>query len=126
MDLELFDKEKDQACNRKKRHNYYISENRCFTAIRHDTIEHILTYFNDRLDTSNWFMLKPLAKLSDLVTDSELKNCHKIICPDYELNEFVASYREASSIEIIQNQTISEMLLKNAAWKSLSVSVIRN
>jgi len=51
-------------------------------------------------------MLKPLAKLSDLVTDAELKNCHKIICPDYELNEFVASYR----IEAIQNQTISEIL----------------
>ncbi|KAL4149755.1 hypothetical protein QTP88_003623 [Uroleucon formosanum] len=72
-------------------------------------------------------MLKPLAKLSDLVTDAELKNCHNIICPEYELNEFVALYRETSGIETIQNQTISEMLLKkllkNTAWKSLGVSV---
>jgi hypothetical protein len=53
-----------------------------------------------------------------------------MICPDYELNEFVASYREASDIETIQNQAIFEMLLKkllkNTAWKSLSVSVVRN
>jgi len=32
MDLELFDKEKDQAYNR--RHNYYVSENRCFAMIQ--------------------------------------------------------------------------------------------
>lgn len=58
-----------------------------------------------------------MAKLSDLVTDAELKNCHKIICPDYKLNEFVASYREDSNNEITQNQTISEMLLKKIIKK---------
>lgn len=129
MNLEVFDKD-GVSSKKKKRHNYYVSENRCFTAIRNDSIEHILTYLNNRLDISDWSTLKPLTKMSDLVTNEELKDCHKTICPDYELNDFVASYREASSLELIKNQHISEMLLKtllkNEAWKSLSVSVVRN
>jgi len=57
-------------------------------------------------------MLKPSDKLSDLVIGDEIKNCHKNIYPDYEFNEFVASYCEVNAVETIQNQTISEMILK--------------
>jgi len=73
--------------------------------------------------------MKPLIKLIDLVIDNELKNCHKMICPDYELNKFVASYRETSDVETIQNQTISKMILKTllkiTVWKALSFTVVR-
>lgn len=78
-------------------HNYYVLENRSFIAIHYDTIENILIYLNYRLDISDQFMLKSLIKISGSTIDNELKDCYKIICFDYELNDFVASYREATS-----------------------------
>lgn len=90
----------------------------------------ILIYFNDRSSTLNWFVLKPLDKLSDKVTNNELKKyVHKMICPNYELTGFVGSYRRASGIKSIHYTTISEMrlntLLKNTAPEPFSISVVR-
>lgn len=77
-----------------------MSDSRSFIAIRHDAIIHIFTYFNERLDTSALSDLKPLRQFSeDIVTPDEIKSCHRLICSDYQLIDFVASYQEAYKVE---------------------------
>lgn len=126
-DIELFDKSK--LGRQKKNHNLYVSEDSSFSAIRNDIIEHLLNYVSERLDITEWSFLKPLATISEHTTDEELSKCHGLICSDFELVEFVTSYREVSCVQNFKNKKISKdmlkMLLSNECWKSLSTAVAR-
>lgn len=125
--IELFDKT-DSSNKRSKIHHLYISTHRSYSAVRNDTIEHILNYLQDRLDPAEWNLLKPLERISGTVTDDELKQCHNIVCPDFELIDFVTSYREASGVSQIAEKKINvellQGLLKNEMWKPLSMAVV--
>jgi len=104
-----------------------VSDSRSFKAIRHDAIQHILTYLDERLDTSALSELKPLREFSEFVTPDKLKKCHRLICPDYQLIDFVASYQEACTIEELKGHisiNILKIVLKNESWKSLSTSLV--
>lgn len=122
-DIELFDKLNMRR--QKKNRNLYVSEDGSFSAIRNDIIEHLLNYVSERLDIMEWNFLKPLATISEHTTDEELSKCHGLICSDFELVEFVTSYREVSRVQKLKNKKISKdllkMLLSNECWKSLSL-----
>ncbi|XP_025423121.1 LOW QUALITY PROTEIN: zinc finger protein 862-like, partial [Sipha flava] len=124
--IELFDKNQQ---SRRKKHNLYVSDKRSFLAIRNDVIEHIVNYLNTRLDSSEWLPLKVLEKVSDAVSDEELQKAHQVICPDFELADFVTSYKEAAGISSIKDKQLSSDLLKsllsNDSWKPLSTAVAR-
>lgn len=125
--IELFDKSQQ---SRRKKHNLYVSDKRSFLSIRNDVIEHIVNYLNTRLDSSEWLPLKVLEKVSDAVSDEELQKAHQVICPDFELTDFVTSYKEAAGIPCIKNKQLSSDLLKsllsNDSWKPLSTAVVNN
>ncbi|KAF0713427.1 Uncharacterized protein FWK35_00030864, partial [Aphis craccivora] len=114
--------------SRRKKHNLHVSDKRSFLATRNDVIEHIVNYLNTRLDSSKWLPLKVLEKVSDAVSDEELQKAHQVICPDFELTDFVTSYKEAAGIPCIKNKQLSSDLLKsllsNDSWKPLSTAVI--
>ena len=114
--------------SRRKISHQFVTDNRCFSAIRNDIIEHITNYMLRRLDTSNWSKLKPLQFIKMSVSDVELKECHSLICPDFTLVDFVTSYKEASGHSQIKDKLISTSLLKIlincASWESLTVSIV--
>lgn len=91
-------------------------------------MEHIKIILANRLDVEEWRAFKPLERLSNTVTDSELNECHKMICPDINLVDFVTSYREASYTSEVAEKKMSIQLLKflllNEAWKPLSISMV--
>lgn len=125
--IELFDKSQQ---SRRKKHNLYVSDKRSFLTIRNDVIEHIVNYLNTRLDSSEWLPLKVLEKLSDVVSDEELQKAHQVICPDFELADFVTSYKEAAGIPYIKDKQLSSNLLKslssNDSWKPLSTAMVNS
>lgn len=112
--------------SRRKSHHLFVSDTRSFSAVRNYTLEHIKTFLADRLDAEESMAFKPLERLSNTVTDSELNECHKMICPDINLVDFVTSYREASYTSEVAEKKMSIQLLKllllNEAWKPLSIS----
>lgn len=113
----------------KSTRNLYVSEDRTFSSVCNDSIEHILSYLDQRLDVSEWNDLKPLGCLSESITDEDLKICHNKICPDFELLDFVTSYKEACCIPELKNKRISKELLKTLlnnyeGWKPLVISVV--
>lgn len=59
--------------SRRKISHQFVTDNRCFSAIRNDIIEHITNYMLRRLDTSNWSKLIPLQFIKMSVSDMELK-----------------------------------------------------
>lgn len=122
----LYEKKKENS--RRKSHHLFVSDTRSFSAVRNDTLEHIKTFLADRLDAEEWRAFKPLERLSNTVTDIELNECHKMICPDFSLVDFVTSYRKASYTSEVAEKKMSIQLLKslllNEAWKPLSISVV--
>jgi len=42
-----------------------------------------VSYLDLRFEVSEWNDLKPLACLSESITDEDLKICHDTICPDF-------------------------------------------
>lgn len=126
-EIELHDK--ISLARTKSSRNLYVSEDRTFSSVRNDSIEHIMSYLDLRLDVSEWNDLKPLACLSESITDEELKICHDKICPDFELLDFVTSYKEACCIPQLRNKRISKEVLKTLlnnyeGWKPLVISVV--
>lgn len=121
-DIQLYEKKN----SRRKSHHLFVSDTRSFSAVRNYTLEHIKTFLADRLDAEESMAFKPLERLSNTVTDSELNECHKMICPDINLVDFVTSYREASYTSEVAEKKMSIQLLKllllNEAWKPLSIS----
>lgn len=113
---------------RRKTHHMFVTDNRSFTAIRNDILEHINNYIQNRLDITNWASLKPLQFIKLSTSDIELKECHSLICPDFMLVDFVTSYREASGHIQIKDKPISTSLLKILincpSWKSLTISIV--
>jgi len=88
-----------------------------------------MSYLDLRLDVSEWNDLKPLACLSESITDKVLKICHDKICPDFELLDFVTSYKKACCIPQLRNKRISKEVLKKLlnnyeGWKPLVISVV--
>lgn len=115
--IELYDK---LSLKRKKcTTNMYVTEDRSFSSVRNDSIEHVVTYLDQRLDVTKWNDLKPLACFSESITDEELKMCHNRICPDFELIDFVTSYKEACCISQIKDKRISKDLLKTLELQRL-------
>lgn len=57
--------------------------------------------------------MKALGKVSDEISDEELKKAHEVICPDFELADFIASYKEAALISCIKDKQLSSNLLKS-------------
>lgn len=114
---------------RRKQHHLYITDHRSFCAIRNDSLEHLINYINERLDSSEWSKLKPLETISSYITDTELKICHNFICSDFELIDFISAYHEAASISNINGKKASfellKILLQCDAWKPLSTSMAR-
>lgn len=56
-----------------------------------------------------------------------IKNYHRLICPDNQLIDFVASYQEACTVEELKGHisiNILKVVLKNESWKSLSTSLV--
>lgn len=72
--------------------------------------------------------MKDLEKVSDEISDEELKRAHQVICPDFELADFIESYKEAAGISCIKVKQLSSNLLKsllsNDSWKPLSIAVV--
>lgn len=83
---------------RRKLHHLYITDHRSFCAIRHDSLEHVINYIDERLNSNEWSKLKPLETIKSCISDAELKMCHSFICFDFELVGFISSYREAASV----------------------------
>lgn len=55
-----------------------------------------------RLDSLEWNDVKPLKSIKIDITDAELEKCHKRVCPDYPLMDFIMPYREAAScLEVV-------------------------
>jgi len=113
---------------RRKQHHLYITDHRSFCAIRNDSLEHLINYTNERLDSSEWSKLKPLETISSCISDTELKICHNFIYSDFELVDFISSYHEAASISNIDGKKTSfellKILLQCDAWKPLSTSMV--
>ncbi|KAF0756115.1 Uncharacterized protein FWK35_00004770 [Aphis craccivora] len=82
----------------KKNRNLYVSEDGSFSAIRNDIIEHLLNYVNE-----------------------ELSKCHGLICSDFELVEFVTSYREVSRS---LRSSLSSETVKNALYIKINMPVV--
>ena len=61
-EIELHDK--ISLTRTKSSRNLYVSEYRAFLSVRNDSIEHIMSYLDLRLDVSEWNDLQPLACLS--------------------------------------------------------------
>jgi len=101
LNIELFDKSQQ---SRRKKHNPYAFDKRSFLTIRNDVIENIVNYLNTRLDSSEWLPLKVLEKVSDEISDEELKKAHEVICPDFELADFIVSYEKAAGISCIKDK----------------------
>lgn len=113
----------------KSSRNLYVTEDRTFSSVRNDSIEHIISYLDQHLDVSRWNDLKPLACLSESISDDNLKICHDKICPDFELLDFVTSCKEACCIPQLRNKKISKDVLKTLlnnyeGWKPLVISVV--
>lgn len=81
--------EKTDNNMRRKQHHLYITDHRSFCAIRNDSLEHLINYINERLDSSEWSKLKPLETISSCISDTELKICHNFICSDFRLHKFL-------------------------------------
>lgn len=87
-----------------------------------------MSYLDLRLDVSEWNDLKPLVCLSESITDENLKICHDKICPDFELLDFVMSFKEACCIPQLRNKRISKEVFKTLfknyeGWKPLVIYV---
>lgn len=113
---------------RRKIHHLYVSDYRNFELIRNEAIESILYFMDKRLDSSEWNDVKPLKSIKIDITDAELEKCHKRVCPDYPLMDFIMSYREAASCLEVVGKNVSVELLKVImncpSWKPLTVAMV--
>lgn len=91
--IELSDKKR-----RRKEHHKLVSDRRGYAPVRSEIIMCLLNFVQDRLDMPQFECLKLLENLRADVTDNELRECHKVICPDQELLIFADSYRTAAGI----------------------------
>lgn len=64
--------------------------------IRNDTLESILHFLSDRLDSSEWEDVRSLKEIKIDITDADLKLCHRNVCPDFLHMDLILSYRYAS------------------------------
>ena len=47
--------------------------------------------------------MEPLRKLNRDVKKEKLNECHKVICPDLSLRDFVSEYKDATELEKLQS-----------------------
>ena len=85
----------DVSLKRKQRrgaHNELVSDKRCFDAIWNEVVLAVTNFLEERLDDEYSESTKAISLLRQLnatATDQELKECHRIICPDLSLRDFV-------------------------------------
>eukprot|EP00794_Sanderia_malayensis_P005008 gene5008-5666_t len=93
-------------------------------------------YFKDNGIMNEFFMspddfslastaaLSPLKQLSSSPTNEQLRACHKVICPDLPLVDFVSEYKEASEMEHLQSFCTKPLLSCLASEKQYLVLTI--
>lgn len=94
----LYDIELTAKTRRGKSHNKYVSDRRKFAAIRHEILESLINFLEQRLDMPQVSALRVLEILDVNVSDAELRSCHRILCPDKNLIDFADEYRSAASL----------------------------
>jgi len=74
---------------------------------------------------------KKLKKIKMEVTDADLKRlklCHRKVCPDFPLMDFILSYREAADCSEIKGKQLSvelqKVLISYSSWKPLTVAMV--
>lgn len=115
--------EKNKRCN-----NSNVSTIRSFTAVRREIVLTLANFMEARMPDSHFEELEVLRQLNVNASDDELKRCHRVICPDHKLTDFISSYREASSESTLTALNLRECLKKCssvAEWKPLSTSLAR-
>lgn len=115
---------------RSETHNKYTSDKREFTAVRNDTINAVINFLQNRMerDVSFCSSISPINKLLEKITDDDLRNCHASICPDLELREFCAEYREASELPNLRECNPVQLLktvAKYQTYPALTVALAR-
>ena len=69
-----------------------MSDKRGFDAIRNGVVLAVRNFLEERLDDEYSESTKAISLLKQLdatATDQELKECHRNICPDLSLRDFV-------------------------------------
>ena len=115
---------------RRKIHHLYVSEFRSFDSVRSESCLVLKNFFTNRLDMPFTKDVKILQTLNNSVTDDEIKLCHKVICPDFDLLNFASSYREAAACDQLKGKKITEKnvlksILKVDHWRPLAVAMAR-
>ncbi|KAF0716055.1 Uncharacterized protein FWK35_00033028 [Aphis craccivora] len=110
----------------KSTRNLYVSENRTFSSVRNDSIEHIVSYLDLCLDVSEWNDLKPLACLSESIIDEDLKLCHDKICPDFELLDLARILADKPHSADVERLISYYNVLKTCGRSSLIPETIKN
>ena len=113
---------------RRRQHHLYVSDSRTMEALRNEIILSLENFLSERLQANEWKDLAPLAQLKVNVSDDELRACHKVIIPDYDLFEFCQSYREAVATPSIQNEgprSVLKQIVGMEEMKSLAIALAR-
>ena len=98
---------------RKGDQNELVSDKRGFDTIGNEVVLAVTNFLEERLDDEYSESTKALSLLRQLdakALDQEIKECHRIICPDLSLGYFVMKYKEVSEVESFaktQHQTTS-------------------
>ena len=116
---------------RRGTYNRYVSDRRSFDAIRNDVIPPLIYFLDNRLDDDSLASaaaLSPPRQLSSSPTNEQLRACHKAICPDVPLVDFVSEYKEASEMKHLQSLCTKPLLSCLAAEKHypmLTIAIAR-
>ena len=112
---------------RRGTYNRCVSDRRSFDAIRNEVIQSLFYFLDNRLDDdslASTAALSPLKQLSSSPTNEQLRACHKVICPDLPLVDFVSEYKEASEMEHLQSLCTKPLLTFLTSEKQYPVLTI--
>ena len=118
-----------QTRQRRGQHNLYVSDRRLNDAIKKEVVCSLINFLNDRLDATEFEGLTPLQRLCLDVSDEDLRECHRVICPDQELLLFADSYRSVAALGL-QHHSVAETVAKvlqlgDPDLKLLTISLAR-
>ena len=104
---------------RRGAHNELVSDKRGIDAIRNEAVLAVTNFLEERLDDGYFESTKAISLLKQLdprATGHDLKECHRIICPDLSLRDLVMEYEEATEVERLRKLN-TRQLLKELALK---------
>ena len=105
---------------RRGKMNKYVSDRREYSAIRFEILENLINFLEKRLDIPQLSAMHVLKSLDVDVSDSELCNCHQIVCPDKDLRVYADDYRSAA---YVVRRSLDKQFSDNAGSKSQQMNL---